>query len=331
MSITVLTPGFLTTVQDLGRIGAQRYGVTVGGAMDPFSLRVANLLVGNEEGDAGLEMTFTGPALRFHQDVLIAITGGDLPLHMDGRPLPRWRSVLVKAGGILRGSGMGKGSRAYLAVAGGISVPSVLGSKSTDLKAGIGGYQGRPLQEGDVLEIGKPSPWAESLMGSLHDFPFAAAHWQVSPKMFSFYRENPTLRVIRGGHFHLFDRASRQKFFREEFLVTPQSDRMGYRLTGPKVNMEKPYEMISEAVTVGTIQVPPDGNPILLMADRQTTGGYPKIAHVITADLPVVAQVKPGERIRFQEVSLEEAWTEYRLRERALKQLAEGIRAKGNG
>lgn len=333
MSLTVLKPGLLTTVQDLGRFGLQRHGVIVSGAMDSFAFRTANWLVGNQDGEAALEMTLIGPAVRFEADTLIAVTGGNLNPRIDEYPIPLWRPIAVKSGSVLRFSAADSGCRTYLAVAGGISVPTVMGSKSTYLRAGIGGYQGRALQATDVLEIGTPSPRANKLMKNLTEpgsLPFAIVKWRVSHQLLSFYQKNSIIRVIRGGQFTHFERISREQFFQTEYRVTPQSDRMGYRLSGAKLALTEPIEMISEAVTAGTIQVPPDGNPIVLLADRQTTGGYPKIGHVITADLPILAQVKPGETIRFQEISLEEAQNLYRSRERDLQLLRQVLAVKGN-
>lgn len=330
MSIFVLKPGLLTTVQDLGRYGWQRHGVIVSGAMDPFALRLANWLVGNDAGEAALEMTLIGSELKFETDALIAVTGGNLFPAVNGQPLPMWRPVLVKSGSVLRFSAAGNGCRWYLAAAGGFRIDSVLASKSTYLRAGIGGFAGRALRETDRLPLGTPAPAVQSLMRQLQalsdDSPFASVNWRVSEYFLSFYREKRTIRVMRGGEFLHFSEASRRRFFQEEFRVTPQSDRMGYRLADAKLELQKQLELISEAVTAGTIQVPPDGNPIVLMADRQTTGGYPKIAQVISADLPLLAQIKPGEKLRFREVSLEEAQELYRSRERELLILQQGIR-----
>jgi antagonist of KipI len=330
MSIFVLKPGLLTTVQDLGRYGWQRHGVIVSGAMDPFALRLANLLVGNDEGEAALEMTWIGPELKFETDSLIAVTGGNLNPSVNGQPVPIWRPVLVKSGSVLRFTAAINGCRGYLAAAGGFRIASVLGSKSTYLRAGIGGFEGRALRETDRLPLGTPAPAVQSQIRQLQTFPdnspFASVNWRVSEHSLSFYREKKTIRVMRGGEFLHFNEASRSRFFHEEFRVTPQSDRMGYRLSDVTLELQKPLEMISEAVTAGTIQVPPDGNPIVLTADRQTTGGYPKIAQIISADLPILAQIKPGEKLRFREVSLEEAQELYRSREQELHILRQGLR-----
>jgi antagonist of KipI len=332
MSIKVIKPGLLTTVQDLGRYGLQKHGVIVSGAMDPFALRVANVLVGNDEGEAALEITMIGPKLKFSEDSLISICGGNLSPAINGEEIPEWRPILVKKGSLLSFGTVEFGCRAYLAVAGGFAVPNVMNSKSTYLRAGIGGFEGRALKDGDVLPVQPPSDShlqrIRSLCEKAGSNSFAVSDWSVSKYAMPNYHKNPVIRVIRGGEFHWFKEESREKFYKEEFLVTPQSDRMGYRLSGSKLQLNKPQELISEAVTAGTIQVPSEGDPIVLMADRQTTGGYPKIAQVATVDLPVLAQVKPGEKVRFQEIKLEEAQTLLRLREQEIQLLKQGITLK---
>jgi antagonist of KipI len=329
MSVGIIRGGLLTTVQDLGRYGFQKHGVLVSGAMDAFALRLANLLVGNEEGAAALEITLMGPTLRFEQPTLIAIGGAYLSPKLDGKPVPEWRPVWVRAGSQLTFGAPVAGCRAYLAVAGGFAVPEVLGSRSTFLRGGIGGHEGRALAAGDLLVIGTPSVAAVQRMEQLECFagnePFAATDWVVSSHLLPDYSKNPVLRVMRGAQFDAFDEASRAHFIGNSFRVTPQSDRMGYRLQGDSLKLVEPLEMISEAVTAGTIQVPSDGNPIVLLADRQTTGGYPKIGQIATVDLPLIAQVKPGDTVRFQEISLSQAQELYVQRERELELFKQGI------
>ncbi|MED0681185.1 biotin-dependent carboxyltransferase family protein [Aneurinibacillus thermoaerophilus] len=325
MRIKVLRPGLLTTIQDLGRYGFQKQGIIASGAMDPFALRMANLLVGNEENAAALEITLMGPRLEFESDTLISICGADLSPEVDGKPILLWRPVYVRGGSVLAFRGCTSGCRAYLAVAGGFNVEKVLGSRSTYLRAHIGGYKGRALQEGDRLEFGEPSEWGAWQMRMLAAAGGRSADWTISSEVFPAYGKNPVVRVIRGAQFDCFTPESRQQFFASAFRVTPQSDRMGYRLQGPQLSLAAPLEMISEAVAPGTIQVPSEGQPIALLADRQTVGGYPKIAQIISVDLPVIAQVKPGEKIRFQEVSLEEAEMLYLTREEQIQQVKQGI------
>jgi antagonist of KipI len=332
MSVRVIRPGLLTSVQDLGRYGYQKHGVIVSGAMDPFAHRIANLLVGNEERAATLEMTVKGPTLEFEREALIAICGADLSPAIEGRPLPLWKPILVQKGQVLQFGPNRFGTRSYLAVAGGWHLPAVMGSRSTYLRAGIGGFQGRALREGDRLPVG---PWpnvshhiAEQLRDQLGSDGFAAAEWGVTADLLPAYHSTPVIRAMRGNQYDLFTRESREVFFSQPFRVTPRSDRMGYRLDGPTLTMAQPIELISEAVSFGTVQVPAEGNPIVLLADRQTTGGYPKIAQIATVDLPVIAQTKPGDLIRFQEIGREEAERLYLQRERLIRQVKLGIQLR---
>ena len=332
-SIEVVRSGLFTSVQDLGRYGFQKYGVVVSGAMDTFALRIANLLVGNEEAAAALEMTLIGSNLRFHQDTLIAICGGNLSPTIDEQPVPEWRPVYIKKGTILRFGRYSKGCRAYLALGGALMVPKILNSSSTYLRANLGGFQGRALKENDILQLGSLSPLGSKLMNSLAltigNKRFKGASWSVSSNIFPSYKPNPTIRVLPGPQLNHFTKGSKNKFFNDFFRVTTQSDRMGYRLEGPILKMSQNLEMISEAVSAGTIQVPPDGNPIILLADRQTTGGYPKIAQIATIDLPVIAQVKPGEKVCFQEISLQEAQRLLVVIEREIQLLRQALASRG--
>lgn len=329
MSIKIIRSGLLTTIQDLGRYGFQKYGVIVSGAMDSFALRIANLLVGNGEEDAALEMTLIGPSISFQRDCLIAICGADLSPTMNGIPVPQWRPVYLKKGSFLDFGQCMKGCRSYLALAGGINVPKVLGSQSTYLRANMGGFEGRSLREGDTLKIGGLSREAISQIKKLSfledHYPFRAPKWTISKTILPAYKINPTVRVMRGKQFDSFTLQSREDFFQKEFRVTPQSDRMGYRLEGPILKMSQKLELISEAVCSGTIQVPAAGKPIVLLADRQTTGGYPKIAQLATVDLPIMAQIKPGDKIRFREISLKDAQDLYLAREKEISCLKQII------
>lgn len=328
MSLRVERPGLLTSIQDLGRYGYQKYGVIVSGAMDSISLRIANLLVGNQEKEAVLEMTLVGASFIAEQDLLIAVTGGDMLVAIDQKTLPLWRPVFVKKGSQLRFQSSLTGCRTYLAVAGGFAVDEVMESKSTYLRGEIGGYKGRRLQTGDIINCGifVSTPILEQLRNSLSD-SFSATKWHVNPETFINLKEK-VIRVIKGGEFELFTNESQEHFFNGEFQITPNSDRMGFRLQGAPLQMEEPVELISEPVTNGTIQVPKDGNPIVLLADRQTTGGYPKFAQVVTVDLPLLAQKKPGEKIRFKEISLEEAEQLYLRQEKQLEKLKAGLQLK---
>lgn len=329
MSITVNRPGLLTSIQDLGRYGFQKYGVIVSGAMDRNSLRIANLLVGNEEGEAALEITLMGPSLSVEEDTLMAITGADMAPEIDGERIPLWRPVYVKKGSVIDFKACRLGCRAYMAFAGGFAVKEVMNSKSTYLRGEMGGHEGRALKAEDTLRFNPMSKRAVQIMQQLKSSEksgsFTAAAWYVNSEAFVPMKKNPIIRVIRGGEFDRFTESSQSRLFEQEFRITPKSDRMGYRIEGPALQLEEPFELLSEAVANGTIQVPNDGNPIILLADRQTTGGYPKIAQVITVDLPVMAQLKPGEKIRFKEVTLEEAEHLYLEQEQQLEQLKVGI------
>ncbi|TVX86828.1 biotin-dependent carboxyltransferase family protein [Paenibacillus agilis] len=329
MSLLIVKPGLLTTVQDLGRYGYQQQGIIVSGAMDTFALRAANILTGNAPDAAALEITLRGPMIRFEADVLIAICGGDLSPTINGKDVPLWRPILVRAGEILEFGECRSGARAYLAVAGGIDVPMVMHSRSTYLRAGIGGFEGRALRAGDTLPIGEASNVAvfymEERQAELQAVSFLASSWFIGYTSHPAYRSDPVIRFVRGREFTKFTPDSREELVNRRFRVTPQSDRMGYRLEGSALRLEEPVEMLSEAVTFGTVQVPPDGNPILLMADRQTVGGYPKIAQVASVDLPILAQIKPGERIRFTEISMEEAQQLYISSELLLARVAASV------
>lgn len=302
--IEVVKPGLLTTVQDLGRPGYRGVGVSLGGAADPFALRIANLLVGNPEDAAALEITLAGPELEFSVDAVVAIGGAAFA------GLPSWRPIAVRAGERLRFGTAEQGCRGYLAVAGGIDVPVVLGGRGTSLRAGFGGLEGRALRAGDRLGIG---PAAER--------PFRGL--ALSPSLLPSYGPAPTLRVLRGSEAAEFGEALGET----AFTVLPQSDRMGVRLGGKALKRGADVDLPSTAVAPGTVQVPPDGQPIVLLADAQTIGGYPQAAHVIGCDLPLAAQLRPGDSVRFEEVSLADAHALAATRERDIGMLRVGLAA----
>ena len=320
MSMRVLKPGLLTSIQDLGRKGYQQHGVIVSGAMDPYSLRIANMLVGNEEGEAVLEITLLGPTLKIEKDCLLAMTGGNLSPTINGEAVPMWRPVFVKKGAVLAFSGCRSGCRAYLSVAGGYAIPSIMNSKSTYLRAGMGGYKGRALQVDDVIDFNEASPRPAKYGLNV----FSTVKWFVDEKDFM-PESKPVIRVTNGSQYGFFTESSKVHFEQELFKVSNQSDRMGYRISGPLLELKEKRELLSEAVTNGSIQVPPDGNPIILLADSQTTGGYPKIAQVITADIPFIGQVKPGDSIQFAMVTLRDAEQSYLQKEQLLKELKTSI------
>lgn len=331
--IHIVKPGLLTTVQDLGRFGFQKYGVITSGAMDKFAHRLANLLVGNEASQATLEITLLGPIIEFSQDNVISICGADLSPTIFGMPLHNNRPILVKAGSILRFGSAREGCRAYLAVAGGIEGESIMRSKSTYLRAGIGGYDGRALAKGDQLEVGKRTISNEILFTQLSYksdrlTDFIEASWSFDQRLFEHDPLKKKIRLIKGRQFDWFTELSQQTFVNKAFKVSAKSDRMGYRLRGERIEMKQKRELISEAVTFGTIQVPSDGNPIVLLADRQTIGGYPKIAEVISTDIPLLSQAKPGDKIEFEWVSLESAQQLYLEREQLMNKVESGIRLR---
>ncbi|OCA81454.1 KipI antagonist [Bacillus sp. FJAT-27225] len=330
--ITVVKPGLLTSVQDMGRFGYQKYGVIASGVMDQLAHRVANILVGNKDNEPTLEITLLGPVLRIGMDCLISICGGDLSPTINRQPVRTWRTIFVKKGSELRFGPAVTGTRVYLAVAGGITVQEVMNSKSTYLRAGIGGYEGRALQPGDVIKFATPgglsTAMIEYLAGQTGNKPFAEMDWSITSNLIPIHRRDMPIRVIKGKQYHLFDEESKRKIFSERFEVSPQSDRMGYRIKGPVLRLEVPQELISEAVSFGSIQVPAEGNPIVLLADRQTTGGYPKIGQIASVDLLLIAQAKPGDYITFKHVTHEEAQRLFLEREENLKQLKSGINLK---
>ncbi|MDP4146295.1 MAG: biotin-dependent carboxyltransferase family protein [Bacillota bacterium] len=330
MCIEVKSGGLLTTVQDLGRYGLRKYGVIVSGVMDEFAHRIANILVGNEETAATLEITLVGPELFIKADTLISICGADLSPSIDGSEVPMWRSIYVMAGSVLSFGKCKSGARCYIAFAGSFDTREIMKSKSTYLRAGIGGYEGRALKKGDKLKLNVPKgialKMASHLVREKTYKAFFASRWFVGEKIMPRYESNAEIRVTKGVQFQYFNAASKKNFFKCTYSVSTQSDRMGYRLNGDKLSKEKNLEMLSEGVALGTIQVPSDGNPIILLADRQTTGGYPKIGEVISVDIPIVAQLKPGDTIAFKETSLEEAQRLYILREMNFRTIINAIK-----
>ncbi|SDE56044.1 antagonist of KipI [Paenibacillus sp. UNCCL117] len=332
MSIEVIRSGMLTTVQDLGRTGYQQYGVVVGGAMDSLSLRLANLLVGNEDGEAALEITLTGPVLQAQEDLLLAWCGGDFSPTVDGQAMPSYRPVLVRKGSVIRFGACRTGCRAYLAAAGGFDVPRLLGSRSTYLRGGFGGFEGRMLAAGDVLKCREPGQFSRRLMHRLADCPgegrlLAAAPWFAGPLCpIPGGQGAVTVRALPGTDFDSLTAESRERLFTQPFEISTQSDRMGYRLNGERLKQAVHQEMLSEAVSPGTVQLPPEGQPIILLADRQTAGGYPRIAHIASADIPLLAQLRPGRRLYFREITLAQAERLHIRQELKLRELRLGIR-----
>ena len=302
--------GLLTTIQDTGRVGYQQYGIVVSGAMDSVAHRLGNLLVGNESTAATLEVTMMGPVLQLLDDTVIAITGADLSATIDGKALKPWKSTYVKRGQTLSFGKPVKGVRAYIAVAGGINSQNVLGSKATYLKASMGGIDGRAVRKGDILSSGEMKSHYTQLSGRA-----------LSPKIIPNYANDQPFRVIVGPDERAFTERGLATFFSESYDITREVDRMGCRLSGPIIEHRGDADILSDAITVGTIQVPASGQPIILLADRQTSGGYTRIGTVITTDIPRLVQQMPGEKICFDQISVEDAQQLYRRQEKNMKLL----------
>lgn len=326
----IIKPGLQTTIQDAGRYGYQRYGVIVSGVMDQLAHRIGNLLVGNEEDMASLEMTMKGPEIEFEEEALIAITGGDLSPTIDGNPIKRWRPVFVNAGAVLKFGACASGCRAYLSVGGGIDVPEVMGSRSTYLRAEFGGLNGRALKSDDQLDIGILQERGQKIFELFADAnePYVESDWSSASEWSPEESDQNVIRFIPGREWTSFTNNSQTLFTDTEFELTPQSDRMGFRFKGEKLELSNQADMISEAVAFGTVQVPSEGNPIVLLADRQTTGGYPKIAQIASVDFTKVAQLKPGEKVRFKKITHREAEILLYEQEQHLQQLEQGISLK---
>ncbi len=310
MSILVSKPGMFTSIQDTGRWGFQSLGVSVTGAMDPSALRLANCVVGNPLHTACLELTLGGPSLVFEEAACIAISGAFLGPHIDEQAIQNNCAYIVQAGQALsfKPSSHCTGARAYIAFHGGIKSDSVMGSQSTDYRVGMGGLQGRALQKGDRIHLNGyfAANSLDTILSHLHKR-------QIYLSSGLGIQVRKTIRIIRGAHFQHFTMASREALVDAEFAITPQSDRMGYRFQGPSLELEQPLQLRSEPMAFGTIQVPADGQAIALMADRQSIGGYPKIANIIQTDLSYLAQHLPGQKIQFSLCTVEQAqqlWAE---------------------
>ena len=297
MILTVRSPGMLTTVQDLGRWGHQAIGVPVAGAMDPLALRAGNLALGNDPSAAALEITLIGPELECEGEGAVVVTGADLDARLNDACMPPNVVFLLKSGDRISFGGKGTGgARAWICFSGGIDTPLVMGSRSTYIRGGLGGYQGRALKKGDMISCGAP-----------HILWKRTAGFEL-PRVTGFFPSaDTTLRVMAGPQDDMFTREGMQTFLRSRYTVSAESDRMGCRLDGPKIEHSGEADILSDAIAHGAIQVPGHGLPIIMLADRQTTGGYPKIATVISADLPLLAQMLPGLSLNFRLVDLEEA------------------------
>ena len=335
MTVKVLRPGSLATLQDLGRGGMQHLGIVPGGAMDAVSHRIANALVGNRADAATLELAISGPELLFERRALVALAGARFEAWIDGAVFPDARPVLVRAGARLRIGRATAGAFGYLAVAGGFDLPVVLGSRSTYLPGAFGGLDGRLLSSGASLPLAADAEavatgrFARAVRkrrrgrarrrgGAQRSLARAGAHRVC-------HRPGARACRRRASHAALFTDAARTAFFGVRWRVAPDSNRMGYRLLGPRLDLVAPTEILSQATCLGTVQVPANGQPIVLMSDHQTTGGYPKIAEVIAADAPSLAQVPPGGAVRFVAVKLDEADAAREVLARRVSELVERI------
>ena len=300
-TLEILDPGLLTTVQDRGRFGYGQYGVAASGALDSFSLRVGKLLVGNPVNEASLEITLFGLKARAPKDVAVAITGADLGGHVNDKPVDMWTTHILKKGSILSFKGIKSGCRAYLAIGGGLSLPAIMDSNSTNLSSKFGGLDGRPLLKGDILSSNLPQ---NHLMTEGRTFP---REW-ILP-----YPGEWQLRVIFGPQDDQFTPMGKKTFIDTSYQVSHRSDRTGIRLTGPMVERSPSIgeSIISEGVVSGTIQIPRDGQPIIILV-KTVTGGYRKIATVITSDLPLLRQLKPGDKVKFKKITLDQAYSALR-------------------
>ncbi len=307
--ILVRKPGLLTTVQDLGRFDYRIYGVSTSGAMDHYALRMSNILVGNPQEEAVLEITLIGPKLEFKRPLTLALTGGNLSPMLNGKPLKMWKVIEVEAGDCLTFGASKSGCRSYLSVSGGFDLPLVMGSKSTFVRGEYGGFNGRALVKGDQLVV--RSNQTQPFKGRL-----------INPAHIPEYQSEVSIRYIKGPHQAAFTQSSMSAFEKSIYKVTNDSDRMGYRLEGAQLVHREKADIISDFITAGTIQVPGTGQPIIHMRDCGVSGGYTKIGVVISFDLMKLAQLKPGDRIRFEEISITQAQEIYRENEVFLNYLA---------
>ena len=320
MSVSVLKPGLLSTLQDAGRPGYAGIGVGRAGAMDAPAWRLANALVGNRGGEAALECTLFGPSLRFEHAAWIALTGAPIQAHVGASELPPWTACHIPAGSVLQLGGMAIGCRSYLAVRGGFDVAPVLGSRSSDLHARLGHEAGRALRAGDVLPIGNPSgPLGHAVHDTTHALP-----WRLDPQPWFDFALAP-ITLFRGSHWAQLDDDSQVRLYDADFSVGTDSNRTASRLDGQILRLRAPLEMISEAALPGTVQLPPSGQPIVLMAEAPVTGGYPRIGQIAAVDLPRLAQRRPGDAVCFRYDTLEHAIVRLAKREQALGALLEHI------
>jgi antagonist of KipI len=323
MSLLFVQTGILTTLQDLGRNGYRQFGINPNGAMDKPAVRILNALLGNPESEGVLEIHFPAPKILFERNAQIAIGGADFAAKINQNSIENWRPVQIKENTLLTFERKKRGARLYLAVLGGFKIEKWLESASTNLKAKAGGFEGRALQKGDRLFLN------EDFRDSKFENRDSALKYKISPQMLPSYSNSPKIRVIAGREWQNLTKESQSLFLQETFSIRPDSDRMGYRLKGYPLQLRESFELVSSAVNFGTIQLLPGGEVIILMADHQTTGGYPRLAHVATQDLPVLAQLSANDQIGFELISLAEAEDLILQFEKKINWLKIGCRLKG--
>jgi len=291
MSLEILRAGLQTTIQDLGRFGAAHLGISASGASDNLAMRIGNLMVGNPENTTVIEMTLTGDTVLFHSNVFIALAGSKFKIDLDDKPFPFWAGTYISAGQVLTIGPTLNGARCYLCVRGGLQVKNIINSTSTHLTSGVGGLNGSILKKGDRIAFGNMDQVIQPIK-SMKNYP---------------YTDITTVRVTKGLQWDWFDNQNRKLFFQKAYQVSTLSNRMGLRLSGESILSSKGNEIITEGMPLGAIQIPGNGQPILSFVEHQTTGGYPKLANVISADLYKVGQLKPGDQFKFQLIDFPEA------------------------
>jgi len=311
VSLIIKKPGILTLIQDMGRFGSRRLGINPGGPMDTAAAQIVNILLGNDENAPLLEMHFPAAEIELDEDHVIAIGGADFAAEIDGEPVPNWSTALARKGSVLRFRKKISGNRAYLAVSGGIAANRWLDSASTNLAAKVGGFEGRRVGKGDAIGASRSKSRPQTRVGV-----------SILPR----YSRFPTVRILAGNEFDHLTAPSERTFLSDGFTLTNDCDRMGFRLRGKPLDLLDSFEMVSSAVAFGTIQLLPDGQIILLMADHQTSGGYPRIGNVISVDLPLLAQCGPGDGVSFELISTAEAERLAMLFEKELNFLRVGCR-----
>jgi len=320
MSIEVNKPGLLTIPQDRGRTGYAHLGVGCAGAFDLPAFRLANALSGNQPDACALEITLLGPMLKFHADAWIALTGAPVAAQVDEQPVSMWAPIFVRRGSTLAFGAMGQGCRAYLAVHGGFDFEPVLGSRSFDVNAALGPI-GRPLRSGDVLKVREAGDGKRDTANHDRNRQRPNPQWTIDPRPWFDVDQGLPLRLFPGTHAHLLDAKSRGLLYTQSFRIAADSNRVGCRLEGEPLELAEPVEMVSEACVAGTVQLPPSGQPIALGVEHPVSGGYPRIGQIAAADLPRLAQRRPGDALRFAPCTLEEAQRALREREQQLREM----------